>query len=255
MRTLNKGGSVMKRFFLLGIFLSVLLIFPAGVMAADNLAEADALFEKGGVDNHKMGMELCLKAVAENPDSFEANWKCARAHRWYCEESKRQQVEGWEDICKVYAKKGMGYADKAIELDPNAPEGYFWYGTNVGNYSDGVSILTALKEGLKNKTQESFETVYEIDKMYDNAGAVLALGRFWSVLPWPLKNLDKALTYFEEFEQYFPERDDFQVYYAEALIDKGGKANKAKAAVLIDQALKSDKKWFSDWASRLKKDL
>ena len=245
----------MKRFALLGILLSVFLIFPAGAVAADYLTEADALFEAGGVDNYKKSIDLCLKAVDEDPDSYEANWKCARAYRWYSEESKRQQAEDWEGICKVYAKKGMEYANKAIELDPNSPEGYFWYGTCVGNYSDGVSILTALKEGLKNKTQESFETAYEIDKMYDNAGAVLALGRFWSVLPWPLKKKDKAISYFEEFEQYYPERDDFQVYFAEALIDKGGKSNKAKAKVLCEQALKSDKKYYRDWATRLMKDL
>jgi tetratricopeptide (TPR) repeat protein len=245
----------MKRLFALGILLSVFLIFPAGAMAADYLVEADAYFEKGGAENYKMAIDLCLKAVDEDPNSYEANWKCARAHRWYAEGSKREGAEDWEDICKVYGKRGMQYADVAIELNPGSPEGYFWYGTSVGNYSDGVSILTALKEGLKNKTQSSFETVYEMDKMYDNAGAVLALGRFWSVLPWPLKKKDKAIEYFEEFEQYFPERSDFQVYFAEVLIDKGGKANKARARVLLEQAEKSDIKYFRDWANRLIADL
>jgi hypothetical protein len=71
----------MKRLFALGILLSVFLIFPAGAMAADYLVEADAYFEKGGAENYKMAIDLCLKAVDEDPNSYEANWKCARAHR------------------------------------------------------------------------------------------------------------------------------------------------------------------------------
>jgi hypothetical protein len=38
----------------------------------------------------------------------------------------------------------MKYAQKAGELDPAKPEGYYYYGLNVGIYSDGVSIFTAL---------------------------------------------------------------------------------------------------------------
>ena len=33
----------------------------------------------------------------------------------------------------------------------------------------GTGILTALKEGLKDKTQSSFEKAYELDRMYEEA--------------------------------------------------------------------------------------
>jgi len=246
----------MKRFVIAGILLSILaFVIPAGVMAQDFIAEADLLFDQGGLENYQKAVDLYKKALQANPGNFEANWKCARACRWYGEESKRQAVKDWEDICKAYGKEGMKYAEKAMELEPNRPEGYFWYGTCVGIYSDGVSIITALREGLKDKTQNSFEKVYQVDKKHENGGAVLALGRFWSVLPWPLKDNDKALEYFAEYEQYDPNNPDWQVYYSEVLIDEGGKKNKAKAGELIGKALKSDIKWWRDWAQRLKEDL
>ena len=86
----------------------------------------------------------------------------------------------------------MGFAEKAITLAPDKVEGYYYYGLSVGIYSDGVSILTALSEGLKNKTQQSFETAYKIDKTYNRGGPMLSLGRFWTVLPWPMNDEDKA---------------------------------------------------------------
>ena len=51
----------------------------------------------------------------------------------------------------------MQYAWKPIDLQPDKPDGYYHLGVNVGIYSDGVSIVTALAEGLKNQTRSSFE--------------------------------------------------------------------------------------------------
>jgi hypothetical protein len=102
----------------------------------------------------------------------------------------------WEKDCAENGKTGMLYAQKAIDLQPDKPDGYYYVGVNVGNYSDGVSIVTALAEGLKDKTQGSFEKAYAIDKSYMQGRPILSLGRFWSVLPWPLRDRPKGLDYF-----------------------------------------------------------
>ena len=101
-------------------FLCILLItvFPIGTMAAGYLAEADRLFDQGGLDNYKQAIDLYLKAINANPKSYEAAWKCARAHREYGDEAKKQNIKGWKDICAEYGKKGMQHAEKASELEP-----------------------------------------------------------------------------------------------------------------------------------------
>jgi hypothetical protein len=66
--------------------------------------------------------------------------------------------------------------------------------------SDGVSVFTALKEGLKDKTQTSFEKTYAIDKMYKEGGPMISLGRFWAVLPWPMRDREKSLQYYREYQ-------------------------------------------------------
>jgi len=247
----------MRKILFSGLCLILLFSFTSSAFAADELAQADALYNKGGMENYKNSIPLYIKAVEANPNSYEANWKCARANRDYGDKAKKIKVEGWEGICAIYGKEGMKYADKAIALEPEKPEGYYYYGVSVGIYSDGVSILTALKEGLKNKTQSSFEKVYELDKMYNKAAAILALGRFWTVLPLWMKDYDKAMKYLREYQatQYFEmPPPDGPIFLAELLLKIGGDKNKAEAKPLLEKAAQSDEAYYSDWAKRLLKE-
>ncbi|MBW2366201.1 MAG: hypothetical protein JRF25_14550, partial [Deltaproteobacteria bacterium] len=154
----------MKKTLFSGLCLLLLVVFPGTLMAANYLAQADAVYNKGGMDNYKKSIPLYVKAVEANPSSYDANWKCARANRNYADKAKKNGVEGWKEICAKYGKEGLNYGEKAIALEPNKPEGHYYFGLSVGVYSDGVSIITAIKEGLKNKTQDSFEKVYALDK-------------------------------------------------------------------------------------------
>jgi hypothetical protein len=244
----------MKRFLLWFILFSALVFMcPLGLMAEDYLSMADGLYEQGGIENYKRSIDVYLKVLKETPNDYEANWKCARAYREYGEAIKKQAVEGWKKSCAKYGKEGMKYAEKAIEQRPNKPDGHYYYGLNVGIYSDGVSILTALAEGLKNKTQSSLEKAYELDKMYNKAGPMLSLGRFWAVVPWPYKDKKKALRFYREYQrtQYFNEKAEGKIYLAEVLLASKGKENKEEAKALLKEASQSDEKYFMNWAERL----
>ena len=146
----------------------------------------------------------------------------------------------------------MELGEKAMALQPDAIEGHFWYGCSVGNYSDGVSVVTALREGLKNKTQQGLEKSYELDKSYKDGGPIKALGRFWFVLPWPLADKDKALKLLREHQNMFPDDEEGQVFLAEVLIDR---KEKVEAKNLLEKAAKSDRAYYAKWAQRLLKGL
>jgi len=233
------------------------LIFPLGALAVDWLAQADKIFDQGGLENYKKSIHVYIKAVEKQPDDYEAAWKCARAHREYADKAKKKRIEGWKNICAQYGKAGMQYAQKAIDLKPQRPDGHYYYGLNVGIYSDGVSIFTALKEGLKDKTQKSFEETYEINKMYKDAGPMLSLGRFWAVLPWPLRDRKKSLAYYREYQEtpYFAPNTEAQLFLAELLIQIGGDEKKTEARGYLEEALKSDDPYFTDWAKQLQTKL
>ena len=247
----------MKRYIWGAAITAIFLVFPCWATAVDYLAEADKIFDQGGIENYKKSIDLYVKAVEQQPDDYEAAWKCARAHREYADKAKKKDVEGWKDICAQYGKAGMQYAHKAIELKPQRPDGHYHYGLNVGIYSDGVSILTALSEGLKGKTQQSFEKTYEINKMYKEGGPMLSLGRFWAVLPWPLRDRKKSLAYYREYQEtkYFANNTEAQLFLAELLIQIGGDENKTEAKGYLEKGLKSDDPYFKNWAEGLQAKL
>jgi len=247
----------MKRTTLGCLCFSLLILFPISLMAADYVADADKLYNQGGLENYKTAIELYKKALAANPNSYEANWKCARAHREYGDTAKTEKVEGWKKICAEYGKAGMNFAQKATELEPDKPDGYYYYGLNVGIYSDGVSIFTAMSEGLKDKTQKSFEKTYNIDKMYRDAGPMIALGRFWQVLPWPMRDRKKSLKYYREYQgtQYFADNIEVHVYLGELLIQIGGNKNKAEAKGYLEKAANSDDAFYKERAKELMKKI
>jgi len=247
----------MKRTTLGCLCLFFAIIFPLNLMAADNVAEADKLFDQGGIENYQQAIELYKKALADNPDDYEANWKCARAIREYGDTAKTEKIEGWKDICAKSGKDGMNYAEKATELKPERPDGYYYYGLCVGIYSDGVSIFKALSEGLKDKTQSSFEKTYAINKMYKEGGPMIALGRFWQVLPWPMRDRKKSLKYYREYQQteYFADNIEVNVYLGELLIQIGGKENKAEAKGYLEKAANSDDAFYKERAQELLKKI
>ncbi len=228
---------------------------PLPSQAADDLKAADAAYDQGGMQNLAKAVDLYTRAAEANPDNYEIAWKSGRAHRMYGKTAKELDMDGWKALCAQYGKSGMAYAQKAISLKPKGVEGHYYYGLSVGTYSDGVSILTALKEGLKKKTQASFEKAYDINKLYNDAGPMLSLGRFWTVLPWPLYNLEKALAYLREYQAtpYFEGSAEAHVYLAELLRKIGGGKNKKEARELLEKAANSSDKYFSDWAKRLLK--
>jgi hypothetical protein len=241
---------MMKKCFFFTLTCILLFTFFSFISLAENslIIEADALFEKGDINSILESIPLYIKAVEANPNDYEANWKCARAHREYANLAFQQEIEGWKDICKKYGKDGMNYGKKAIELMPDKIDGHYWYGVSAGTYSDGVSILKALREGLKKSTEEAFETAYAMDKMYEDGGPMLCLGRFWNQLPFPLKHNKRARTYFEEFQKYFPNDPKGQVFYAELLIDM---REKSLAKPLLEKAALSDDPYYSKRAKEI----
>ena len=242
----------MKRWFFCGVICILFLAVPFSSMADDALIEADILFVKGDIKSIMEAIPLYCKAVEANPDNYEANWKCARAHWNYADKVFQQGLDGWKDICKKYGKDGMKYGEKAIKLASSKIEGNYYYGLCVKSYADGVSIFIALKEGLKGSTQKAFEAAYETDKMYDRGGPIKALGRFWFVLPWPLTDTKSSLRYFEEHQKYFPEDTEGQVWYAEVLIDEN---MKDRAKPLLEKAAASNHTYYSKQANDLMKGI
>jgi len=212
-----------------------------------DLVQVQELSEEEGFENFKKALFLCKKALKMDPDSFKANWMASKSCWFYGMYAQELYLADWKDICKLYGKQGMEYAEKAIALNPESVEGHFWYGMNIGIYSDSVSVITALFEGLKSKAQNSFETAYRYDKYYDHGGPIAALGRFWAILPWPLNDNKLAMKYYQEFykTKFFglSYTVQFHVYFAELLMDSSSRKKDAKALLEAVPEISKNKYW------------
>ncbi|MBW1895301.1 MAG: hypothetical protein JRI91_16660 [Deltaproteobacteria bacterium] len=223
-----------------------------------DFVQSQELLNKKGLENCKKALDLCAEALKKDPNNFKANWMAAKVCWLYGMYAHELYLADWKDTCRLYGKKGMGYAEKAIALKQKRVEGYFWYGMNVGIYSDSVSIITALLEGLKGKVQNSFETAYKYDKYFDHGGPIAALGRFWAILPWPFKDKKLAMKYYREFQktEFFgiPYTVQVHVYFAELLMDNRKTRKEAKA--LLEQVPKlTKKKYWNEQAKALLDDM
>jgi len=237
-------------FWMISLFIG---LSPLSALAAD-FASIDNLDDKRTVENYQKSIDLCLEALAANPNDFGMTWRCARSCRWYSALYKRQGSGDWKEICAKYGKEGMKYAQQAIDLEPNKPNGYYWWASSAGEYLDGVSIFTVVKEGLVGKTRESLEKAYALDKTYEGAGAIMGLGRFWYVIPWPLKNKKHSLTYLREYQktEFFGNpHEEGPIYLAELLVDLGGKDNLAEAKLLLEKAVMTDSIYYKDMATQI----
>ena len=82
---------------------------------------------------------------------------------------------------------------------------------------------------------------------------MIALGRFWAVLPWPMRDRKKSLKYYREYQatEYFADNIEAHVYLGELLIQMGGDKNKAEAKGYLEKAAQSDDPYFRDRAKEL----
>jgi hypothetical protein len=190
-------------------------------------------FAAGSIPALKATADAAVTAALAAPGDYAANWKAAKALRDWGDEAVKQEIAGYKDIAKSAGKDGMKFGEIATKLKPAGIEGWYYYGLSVGTYSDGVSILTALAEGLKGKTQKGFETAYATDKSFDTGGPILALGRFWQVLPGIAgRDMKKAEQLFNEYIAMFGTNKDASsdVWYFRGLLYKDtGKAAEARS--------------------------
>ncbi|MFZ2630192.1 MAG: hypothetical protein WA081_16980 [Desulfosalsimonadaceae bacterium] len=234
------------KIFILVLFL---LVGVSHAYALENPSKADELMSAGGLENFKQAMDIYVGLADQEPANFEYSWKAAKAIWKYGFETEKLDLPDWKDTCKILGKKGMKYAEKAISLGPDKPNAYLYYGRNVGIYADAVSILTALKEGLKDKTQDNLEKAYALDKTFEKGAPIHGLGRYWQLVPWPYMDKDKAMEFYREFQktEFYkdPANVEVRIYMAEILAEKWGDAPKAEAKALLEEALKmtNDKYW------------
>lgn len=111
--------------------------------------------------------------------------KAAGIYAHYLEPDEAVQ----QDIYLAAAKR----AEQAIALLPDDPNSWYFHAFNLGRYSQSISIVTALRQGIGSKIQESLKQALE--RSPDHAEAHTAMGLYNAEIVDKVGKMIGSMTY------------------------------------------------------------
>ena len=194
-----------------------------------DLAALDALHLQRDQPASLAKLEAALEeGLKAEPKAFELLWRKAQL-RWT-----------QADLTQGEAKKKLGQeawtlGEQAIQAAPQRVEGHYWAAVGLGAYSQAVGILAALTQGLEGKFNGHLDRAIALAPGYNDGAPVSAKGRYFFELPWPKRNLDKAVELLTQVTRKHPRNLRAWLFLAEAELDR----NQPQAAqAALEQVLK-----------------
>jgi len=180
--------------FAVMLLIATVLIFPATGFPQNSsvfMREGDVLWEERvEVEKARAAMRSYKKVLEVEIENYEAHWKIARACFYLGD--LLPEIGEMRDQHREMGEEGMRYAGRAMELNPEGIEGHYYYVLSIAQYSIGISIIKALTRGLGSDYEEHIGRALEINKNYDSAGPLRAMGRYWYRLPWIKRDIKKS---------------------------------------------------------------
>jgi hypothetical protein len=155
---------------------------------AQLLAASDAAYlrrdEPGQAAVVKSSLDQAEKLA---PDEFEVVWRLSRYYFWTADDPRVTNEEK-----SRLGKLGWDYGDRAAAMRPERVEGWFYGASGVGQYSLGISVVTALFQGMESKFTDRLRKAQSIDPSLNGYAADVSWGRYWYELPWPKYDAQKS---------------------------------------------------------------
>jgi hypothetical protein len=160
------------------------------------------------------------QATPADRDDFDVLWRAARLKVWLGEVATDPQAK------QTLGAAAAGLARKALALAPQRVEGHYYTALGVGIYCQGVGVLKILRERRDREFTEELDRAVALDPAFDDAGPLLAKGRYFFELPWPMRDVKKSIDYYQRVLSWFRFRPRARLFLAEALL-KQDRANEA----------------------------
>jgi predicted Zn-dependent protease len=194
---------------------------------SEALQKADALF-KEREDPDKLQQAVDVLATVRDPDhrNFEVEWKFAKYNYFL----GKQQTD--DDYAERILKAGRDAGRMASRVEPNKPDGYFWYGANLGEMSKRSPITVGIKS--VDDIREAMNKVIELQPDYQDASAYDALAQVEMATRLTGGSADKAVDYLEKGLALEKENAILRLHLAQAYL---AVKKDAKAKEQIDYIL------------------
>ena len=191
--------------------LTVVLLFASGVAQTDG-KDPDLLYAgREQLANVRQAADIWEARLTANSREFESAWKLARACYWLGghvpADEQRQQYE-----------RGIKAATRAVELEPQKPEGHFWMAADMGAMAESFGLRAGIR--YRGPIKNALETVLKLDPSYQQGSADRALGRWYFRVPRLFGgSKDKAVEHLKKSLTYAPESTATHFDLAESYLD------------------------------------
>ena len=189
--------------------------------AAQTVARADQL-AKGHNDLPKLREAVNLLAQGRNPDArnYEVEWKFAE-YNYFLGSLTTDEKEG-----KKAFEAGEAAGQIASRIEPNKPDGYFWYAANLGEQAQRAPLTKGLTS--VGDVQAAMNKVIEIEPTYQNGSAFDALAQIELATRLTGGKSAKAVEYLEKARAIDTENASVRLHLAQAYLAENRAADARK---------------------------
>ena len=188
---------------------------------AETVAKADES-AKGHNDLPKLREAVNLLAQVRNPDarSYEVEWKFAQ-YSYFLGRLTTDEKES-----KKAFENGETAGQIASRIEPTKPDGYFWYGANLGEQAKRAPLTKGLTAVGDIKT--AMNKVIEIDPSYQGASAFDALAQIELATRLTGGKAAKAIEYLEKAAEINKDNSYIRLHLAQAYLAENRDADAKK---------------------------
>jgi len=226
-----------KILFMLLVFLS--FTFPLYSQEAEDLiAQGDNLYaEMKDMAAAKEARAKYQEALLKTEDRYEAYWKIARILYYIGFNTEKKKEK------KIIFSQGIYNAKKAVDLEPEKPDGYYWLGVNYGVYGEARGVLKSLS--LVDDIKEAMNKVIELDRGYEDGGPDRVLGRVYFKVPGIAGgSKKKSLEHLLKSKEFGPNDPLTRSYLADTYLALK-EVDKAREELEYVLSMESDPSWVS----------
>ncbi len=201
---------------LAGLWILLWAAGSAGGDAAAHLQEIKGLDPERDNPQVASQMERLLDAaLREHPDSYELWVEDCLLQVWIGDSATHRGVK------RQLARQARRSADRALGLRPEGSEAHYCAAIGVGQYALAVGVVAAMKEGLLGSFNRhiDFAVAHEPGLRWGNP--LLVKGRYYSEVPWPLRDLKATQLLYSRVMAEHPENLRVYLFQAETLLRQG----------------------------------
>lgn len=194
---------------------------PVSQPVPEVISKAEGLFkQRTDITNLREAVKLLAAARSADTRNFELEWKFSK-FSYFLGKAATDEKESASAF-----EKGRDAGMIASRMEPDRPDGYFWYGANLGELARRSPITVGIRSVPD--IQQAMNKVIEIDPGYQKGSAYDALAQIELRTAMTGGKAEKAVELLEKALEIEKDNTGLRLHLAEAYlaVKKEGEARK-----------------------------